>query len=190
VSAYEPAAHPPYLKADAERARTLRFRYAEPAAERGRKRLVGLSWHTTNPDMGFTRNVDLSELAPLFSLPGVQFVSLQYGDHADAIAEVNRRFRDVLFADPAVDAFGDLDGLAAQICAMDEVITIDNSTVHLSGALGVPTTLLLPTCPDWRWGLQRSDCRWYRNVACVRQEAVLNWKPVIKRVRAKLEEHA
>ena len=68
---------------------------------------------------------------------------------------------------------------------MDEVITIDNSTVHLAGALGSPTTLLLSPSPDWRWSLNCPNCRWYKNVHFERQDAILNWKPVIKRLNAK-----
>jgi len=35
--------------------------------------------------------------------------------------------------------------LAAQVAAMDHVLTIDNSTAHLAGALGLPVSLMLPS---------------------------------------------
>ena len=41
---------------------------------------------------------------------------------------------------------------AAAIKALDLVITVDTSIAHLAGALGVPTWLLLPAIPDFRWG--------------------------------------
>lgn len=189
IDSFEPAGQPEYLKADGTTVARLQAKYRGVAAGHGRRRLVGISWHTTNPDMGFTRNVGLDQLWPLFSIEEVQFVSLQYGDHSDAIAQINQRCPELLYVDDSVDAFGDLDTLAAQIKAMDEVITIDNSTVHLAGALGVPTTLLLPACPDWRWGLKRDDCRWYRSVKYERQATVLRWKQAIKNIRASLEAH-
>lgn len=188
IAAFTPADHPPYLLADEEKATRLRESYLAVAGRHGRTRLVGLSWHTTNPEVGFTRNITLDELQPVLSVPGVQFVSLQYGDHAEEIGECNRRVRDAIHVDAAIDAFSDLDGLAAQMVAMDEIITIDNATVHLAGALGVPTTLLLSTMPDWRWGLSAPDCRWYGNVRLERQEALFKWKPVVKRLRAHLME--
>lgn len=145
IHEFVPAEHTPYLQSDAERTDKLRQSYLEYAKSRGRTRLIGLAWHTTNPEVGFTRNVSLSELQPVLSVPDVQFVSLQYGEHAEEIAECNRRNRDALFVDPYIDAFNDLDGLASQMTAMDGIVTIDNATVHLAGALGVPTILPLST---------------------------------------------
>lgn len=183
---YTPADHPPYFKADAARTGRLRTQYLAKSAEHGRTRLIGLSWHTMNPDVGFTRNITLSELHPVLSVPNVQYVSLQYGSHADEIADCNRRMRDIIHCDPSIDPFNDIDGLAAQMAAMDEVITIDNATLHLAGALGIETALLLPTVPDWRWGLTKTDCLWYRSVRLERQEALGKWHSVLKRIRTRL----
>lgn len=183
---YTPAAYPPYLKPDSDKARSLRQSYLDHAARHGRTRLVGLSWHTTNPTVGFTRNITLDELRPILSIPGLQFVSLQYGKHEEEIAACNRRTPDILLTDAGIDTFNDIDGLAAQMAAMDHIITIDNATVHMAGALGVPTTVLLPTVPDWRWGLTASDCRWYSSVTLARQEALGKWHSVIKHIRSLL----
>ena len=54
---------------------------------------------------------------------------------------------------PKLDLFSDIDGLVALISACDCVISIDNLTPHLAGALGVNTKLLLPKSADERWGL-------------------------------------
>jgi tetratricopeptide (TPR) repeat protein len=185
---YCPAKHPAYMKPDAQKVSALRERYLGYAKERSRKKLIGISWHTTNPAVGFARTITLPELDPLFSIPDLQFVSLQYGNHMADIESCNQRFRDIILHDAGIDAFGDIDALAAQIAAMDEVITIDNSTVHLAGALGVPATLMLSAMPDWRWGVTRGDCQWYGSVKLERQEVTLNWKPVLKRLRARLSE--
>jgi ADP-heptose:LPS heptosyltransferase len=85
-----------------------------------------------------------------------------------------------------VDQFSDLDRFAAQVAAMDLVITIDNSTAHLAGALGVPVWVLLPFAPDWRWLLGREDCPWYPTMWLCRQTELGNWKPVVERVRRRL----
>ena len=182
---YNPADHAPYLQAEEK---NLREKYLSYAKERGREKLVGIAWHTTNPEVGFTRNIALSELKPLFSLPGIQFVSLQYGDHAEEISVINKQFKDILFCDPGIDAMNDLDGLASQMKALDRVVTIDNMAVHLAGALGVPATLLLSPMPDWRWGLSGEASRWYGSVELFRQEKMLNWQPVIKRLRERLQQ--
>jgi len=43
-----------------------------------------------------------------------------------------------LYTDDAVDALKDLDAFAAQVAAMDLVISTSNSTVHFAGAFGCP----------------------------------------------------
>ena len=64
---------------------------------------------------------------------------------------------------------------AALIENLDMVITVDTSLVHLSGALGKPTWLLLPFVPDWRWLLERQDSPWYPNVRLCRQTTRGDW---------------
>ena len=59
---------------------------------------------------------------------------------------------------------------AAAICqTLDRVISIDTSIAHLSAALGIPTTILLPFRPDWRWGADGETTGWYPSVKLIRQ---------------------
>jgi ADP-heptose:LPS heptosyltransferase len=91
-----------------------------------------------------------------------------------------------LLIDREVDQLADIDTFAAQVAAMDLVITIDNSTAHLAAALGVPTWLLLPYAPDWRWLLQRSDSPWYPGMRLFRQPQRGDWPSVLAQVQAAL----
>lgn len=108
-------------------------------------RLVGLSWWSKNAEHGRTRSPDLAAWRSVTSLAGHRFISLQYEANADAAAKHG------IVTLPDLDPWQDLDGLAALIAAMDAVVSIDNSTAHLAGALGVPTEVLLPFHVDWRW---------------------------------------
>jgi ADP-heptose:LPS heptosyltransferase len=65
---------------------------------------------------------------------------------------------------------------------MDVVVTVDTSVAHLSGALGVPTWVLLPYIPDWRWLLERQDSPWYQSVSLFRQSKDRSWEVVINTV--------
>jgi tetratricopeptide (TPR) repeat protein len=169
----------PYLIADPVERERFRTRYADG------RRLVGLAWHTNNRKTGRRRSIDLASLTPLFELPDIQWISLQYGDH-EALVDQAATARAPLLIDRAVDQFSNLDRFAAQIAAMDLVITIDNSTAHLAGALGVPVWLLLPCAPDWRWLQTREDSPWYPSMRLFRQSRPADWQSVIQRVHRSL----
>jgi ADP-heptose:LPS heptosyltransferase len=85
-----------------------------------------------------------------------------------------------------LDLFSDLDGLAAVLSCVDLVITVDNVTAHLAGALGVPTWTLLSTPADWRWFLDREDSPWYPTMRLFRQESAGGWPGVFERVAREL----
>jgi tetratricopeptide (TPR) repeat protein len=169
----------PYLIANPTASKRLRARYADG------RRLVGLAWYTKSSQTGRVRSIDLSLLAPLFTRPDFRWVSLQYGDPGTLKNEASAAGAPILI-DRTVDQLSDLDIFAAQIAAMDLVITIDNSTAHLAGALGVPVWVLLPFAPDWRWLLHREDCLWYPSMRLFRQTEPGNWQSVVERVRRSL----
>lgn len=185
---YTPAEHAPFLKADKKQSEALRSKYLKMAKERGAKRLVGISWHTTNTNSSLYRNIALEHWTPLFKLKDIQFVSLQYSDHKTEIDAINKEYPGTILVDTSFDAYEDTAMLAAQIAAMDEVVTIQNATAHMAGGLGVPTTLLLSAASDWRWGMQRSDSRWYKSVKIIRQKTILQWLPVMREAAKKLSE--
>jgi len=169
----------PYLKADPGICETFRARYGR------KKMLVGLAWHSKNKDTGFQRSIDLSHFAPLFNQPNIDWISLQYGDH-DELRYQAAEAALPLHIDRSVDQFVDIDRFAAQVSALDLVITIDNSTAHLAAALGSPVWLLLPAVPEWRWLLERSDCPWYPTMRLFRQSTASDWSTVIARVAEEL----
>lgn len=49
----------------------------------------------------------------------------------------------------------------AAMPALDLLITVDTSTAHLAGALGLPVWIVLAKPPDWRWQLDRPNLPWY-----------------------------
>lgn len=156
----------PYLVADPAETERLRVRYACG------KLLVGIAWHTKNAKTGHHRSIDLSLLRPLLDCTNVKWISLQYGEHDNIPAEI--------CVDAEVDQMSNMDLFAAQVAAMDLVITIDNSTAHLAGALGIPVWLLLPYARDWRWLNDRTDSPWYPTMRILRQPSLADWNSVIE----------
>lgn len=169
------AGHGPYLRVDAERRARCRARYQ--ALGPGLK--VGISWRSESTRTGAERSAGLALWNHILSLPEVTFVNLQYGGCAAELAAAKARFGVAIHQDPEVDPLGDLDEVAAQIAALDLVLTTDNTAVHLAGAIGVPAWLLLPFDPDWRWLRDRDDSPWYPSLRLFRQERPGAWGPVL-----------
>jgi tetratricopeptide (TPR) repeat protein len=173
----------PYLFADSAARERFRARYrGTDSLQQG---VIGLAWHTTNRKTGRYRSIDLAQFTPLFAQPNIRWISLQYGDH-DALQEEADEAKAPLLIDRSVDQLADLDIFAAQIAALDLVITIDNSTAHLAGALGLPTWLLLPYSADWRWLEKRADSPWYPTLRLFRQPQRGDWGSVIEEIRAEI----
>ncbi len=100
-------------------------------------------------------------------------VNLQYGNFETDFENLASEFGHVAMSFKAVDKWSDLEGLSSLTDACDEVITIDNSIVHLAGALGKKCNLWLPLGANWRWGGkdEKSSYR-YSNIR-INQQTVL-----------------
>jgi len=173
------SAQSPYLVADSSARERFRADYADG------RRLVGVAWYTNNKKTGRMRSIDLAMLAPLLARTNIRWISLQYGDH-DSLESDATAAGAPLLIDRRVNQLLNLDLFAAQIAAMDLVITIDNSTAHLAGALGIPTWVLLPFASDWRWLRDREDSPWYPTVHLLRQPSGGDWQSVLQSVERKL----
>jgi len=77
--------------------------------------------------------------------------------------------------------------MAALVCALDLVITVDTAVAHLAGALGVPVWVALPLSPDWRWLLGRADSPWYPTMRLFRQTRYDDWPDVFERIAIELK---
>ncbi len=146
---------------------------------------VGLVWRG-NPQHANDRRRSLSlrQLHPLLRLPGIDWVSLQWGedthDEIERAVEAGCRIR----RDPTPD--GDFQDSADRIRRTDLVLSVDTALCHLAGALGHPVWTLLPYNPDWRWGLTGEQTPWYRSMRLYRQEALDSWGEPIARLEKDL----
>ena len=98
--------HPPlYLMADSLEQDRFLANYSDG------RRLVGLAWLTRNQRTGRRRCIDLKSLAPLFALPGIRWISLQYGDFDPLEAQAAQAGAPLLI-DRTVDQLADMDRFA------------------------------------------------------------------------------
>ncbi|MBV7408223.1 hypothetical protein [Maritimibacter sp. DP1N21-5] len=152
----------------------------------GQARNVGLSWHSQATGTGADRSLDLSLLTPLARREGVRFHSLQYGDVDPQTA--SRRLGAPILVDPKSNPLKDLTHQLAQIAALDLVITIDNATAHLAGALGVPCWVILPKASDWRWGTAEHPNRLYDSLRLFRSGDSGQWSSALLPLFAAFED--
>ena len=150
---------------------------------------VGVSWRGgPTPEIIRMRSIALAQMAGIFAMPGVHGINLQYGECSGELKEAEEKTGVVIHSWDDADPLRDLDGFAAQIAALDLVISVDNSTVHMAGALGVPVWVLLPFVPNWRWMLKRTDSPWYPAARLFRQPSSGDWPSVLEEVSRALRE--
>lgn len=171
-----------YLVADAARVEAWRTRLA--ALGPGLR--VGISWRGGTPaTRSAMRSIALESWLPVLKTPGVCFVDLQYGDHAaeiDAMAQTH----DIRLARWPHALSGDYDEIAALADALDLVISVQTSVVHLAGAMGKPVWVLVPRVAEWRYGASGDRMCWYPSARLFRQVDD-DWSAVLAQVRAELD---
>ena len=123
-------------------------------------------------------------MAAALMMPGVNLHALQVGPNADLLDKLPEGWA----VEPWAPHLTDLADTAALISKLDLVIAVDTVVPHLSGALGIPTWVLLPYMPNWRWQLGRDDCDWYTDMTLFRQTEPKNWSQILTRVRRLLTE--
>ena len=170
-----------YLQACPNKTRQMQKKYRELADD---KLLVGISWKSTGIDKkrAHTKNVPLKYWIPILSRQDCYFISLQYGDIREDIEEHTSAFGCPIYVDEEIDSLGNLDDFAAQVSALDLIISTSNATVHVAGGLGKRVWVLLSSRPDWRWMLDRDDSPWYQTVRLFRQEKLGDLERMLQRV--------
>ena len=173
-----------YLIADSERTNEIK----SFLSNKNRHKICGISWRSKNEKTGESRSLMLNSFLRLLFMGKYEFVSLQYGDTGEELIKAKAELGiDVLSCDQ-VDNFNDLDGLASLIQACDVVVSVDNTTVHMAGALGKDVRILLPhTAPEWRWQLNRKDSPWYSSATLYRQGADGDWESAFNEIKSDLQ---
>jgi hypothetical protein len=167
----------PYLAGD--RARIEHWRQELGS---GRCLRVGLAW-LGNPqnENDRTRSTDLAALKALSGVPGVEWHSLHVGEKARGQVEAAGGWiRDW------EEHTADLQDLAALMCCLDLIVSVDTMPAHLAGALGRPVWTLLSFAADWRWQLARQDSPWYPSMRLFRQTTPGDWDSVVTPIAEKI----
>lgn len=172
-----------YLIADSKRTNEIRAFLTNG----NHKKVCGISWRTNNEHIGVSRSIKLKDFLKSVFMKDYSFVNLQYGATDIEIEQARAESGIGVINYDKVDNFNDLDGLACLIQSCDVVVSIDNATVHLAGALGKDVRILLSRTPEWRWQLNRDDSPWYSSATLYRQCKDGDWANAFAKIRADLQ---
>ena len=179
----------PFLPVDRERCLFWEKRLYPTAGRKSSGQfLIALNWQG-NPEHEKTtsrgRSIPLDCLAPLATLPGVRFVSLQKGYGSEQLDTCS--FRHLFVNSQAeVDAAWDFEDAAALMACASLVISSDTSAAHLAGAIGARLWMPLKRVPEWRWGTEGSSTPWYPSATLFRQSVDGDWSGPIASMRQAL----
>ena len=172
----------PYLKTDPAKVGKWAARLAGLP---GRK--IGLCWaggkRTHDPLLAAVdgrRSVSVETMAPLLTVPGVSFVSLQLGPTA-----LNGSHPEIADWTGEIQSYDDT---AALIEALDLVISVDTSVIHVAAGLGKPVWMMNRYDTCWRWTNIGSETPWYPSMKIIRQTKQGQWGDVVMRIRDMLGE--
>lgn len=122
-----------------------------------------------------TRDIPLVELLPLTKIDNVQVYSLQFDEPDETFKDAN-----IINLAPYIKTFDDT---ASLIQNLDLVVSVDNSAMNLSGAMGKKTFCLFNMIPEFRWfDLKGNNVKWYSLVKPYQCKKQSEWKPVIDKM--------
>jgi tetratricopeptide (TPR) repeat protein len=172
----------PYLEANLHYRRMFR-------AFLGEQRTIGIAWSGGFPRTGqVERTAGLSAFLPLLREESdTRFVSLQYKDDAAEVAAFEEKTGVKVMRLPWVTQSQDVDLLTAFIAELDEIIGVHTTALHLSSALGVPTTTLTHRGSGWRYA--PDELLWYPPTTRMwRKDRGQSWRECVGELMAERRE--
>jgi hypothetical protein len=148
---------------------------------------VGINWQGNPKYPGDrARSIPLAHFAPLAAIEGVRLYSLQKEAGLEQLADA----RFVVDLGDELDRDATMVDTAAVIKNLDLVISSDSAVGHLAGALAAPVWLAIPSSPDWRWMLDRTDSPWYPTARLFRRSRESAWEDLFVTIADELRKLA
>ena len=176
VSPSNPITTKPYIKSTDE----LNNKWREILQECSMP-TIGINWRGNRDDISKqSRNIPILSFRKIVEAYTGNFVCLQRGAQPLEIEQVTLNSKigpqqlDILrIADSEQPE--DFLEYAAIITNCDLVITTASTVAHMAAGIGIPTWVLIPKVPDWRWGLEGETTPWYRTAKLFRQKVDGDW---------------
>jgi len=142
---------------------------------------IAISWKGgTSLSRAKERSIEIENLLKIFdSKKDINLYCIQHGDYEVDLNRIQEKFNLNLhhFSN---ESLKDIDNLCGLIENMDYVISVQNTNVHLSGAIGKKCFALINANPEWRYGHHGIKLPWYRSVRLIRQQVIGDWDPELR----------
>ena len=107
---------------------------------------IGVSWKSANMSPKRMPNyAPISDWSPIFTIPGVTFINLQYIDFLDDITKIKNKFGVTVHNFDDLDHYNDLEDVSALCAALDIVVSTKITVPLISAGVGTITKLA-----NWR----------------------------------------
>ncbi len=140
---------------------------------------IGLCWRGNESNKKLlNRFLSLELIEPLLAIKNVDFYSFQF----DA-TEKEKQFLQLHNVKIINEYLNGFLPTARAVKAMDLIVTVDTSLVHIAGSVRKKTFLLLPFVADWKWGINKKNTLWYDSIEIFRQKKLNNWSESLVEIR-------
>ena len=151
-------------------------------------KICGIAWKSMGNNLSSEKSLELDQLIPIFSIPNIIFVNLQYGEIKEEIKKIFDEFKIKIQTIDEIDNFKNIDGLTSLINSCDFIVTSSNVTAHIAGALNKKTFLLIPfgIGKIWYWGQSGDQVIWYPSIEIFRKTSSDSWKDSVENLSNKI----
>ena len=119
----------------------------------------------------------------ILQLKDIQFISLQYGDTTEEMAEAEAMGLNI-WTPPGIDLKNDLDDLSALCVALDCILGPANATSNIAGAAGGHIWIV---SPERSWNSLSTDrFPWYLNTRVFFSPSLTDWSQAMEEMRQAL----
>ena len=109
----------------------------------GKGPFVGISWKSPFMTPARLPNyTQISDWAPVLTLPNVTFINLQCSDFGDDLASILDEFGTTVHHFDDFNHYDDLDDVAALSAALDIVVSVSTAVSTIAAGVGTPTKML------------------------------------------------
>lgn len=173
----------PYLVPDADRVLQWKSLFQSKG-----KPVIGIAWRGGIwKTAAKYRQLSLEALVPVLKSIDAHWVSLQYKPAGKEIEALKAKHPEIDIVEyPYCTLSSDYDDTVAMVAALDQVIAMQTTVVHVAGGLGVPCWAFVPKSSQWRYGQKGEDFPWAKSVRLIRQNTRGEWVDVMEKTGEEL----